>query len=148
MPWHTTKVNLKHCSKCFLTSLHLPLVMDSCMLHWDKCVIAKILLCIWLRNSSQCPVIQDWRISCQPSIILFTKAYWFLTAKGLQSQFYAASHLMLTEEQLMMSSDSRVTSLMPTVNNIVYQDVLVLNSWNFTQSNISTCFTPEHPASV
>jgi hypothetical protein len=37
-------------------------------------------------------------------------------------------HLMLTEEQLMMSIDSRVTSLMPTVNNIVNQEVLVLNS--------------------
>jgi hypothetical protein len=37
-------------------------------------------------------------------------------------------HLMLTEEQLMMLSDSRVTSLMSTVNNIVYQDVLDLNS--------------------
>jgi hypothetical protein len=37
-------------------------------------------------------------------------------------------HLMVTEEQLMMTSDSRVTSLMPTVNNIVHQDVLVLNS--------------------
>jgi hypothetical protein len=34
----------------------------------------------------------------------------------------------LTEEQLMMSSDSRVMGLMPTVNNIVYQDILVLNS--------------------
>jgi hypothetical protein len=37
-------------------------------------------------------------------------------------------HLMLTEEQRMMFSDSKVTSLMPSVDNIVYQDVLVLNS--------------------
>jgi hypothetical protein len=36
--------------------------------------------------------------------------------------------LYLTEEQLTMSSDLRLTDLMPTVNNIVYQDVLVLNS--------------------
>ncbi len=82
------KVNLKHCSKCFLTSLHLPLVMDSCTLHWAKCMIAKISLCIWLRNSSRCPVIQDWRISCQLSIILFTKTYWFLIAKGLLNCIY------------------------------------------------------------
>jgi ATP-dependent DNA helicase PIF1 len=34
----------------------------------------------------------------------------------------------LTEEQLTMSSDSRLTDFMPTINNIVYQDVLVLNS--------------------
>ncbi len=112
------------------------------MLQWAKCVIAKILLCIWLRNSSWCPVIQDWRISCQPSIILLTKMYKFLTAKGLLNliylyQFYAASASYV---QLMMSSYSRVTSLMPTVNNIVYQDILVLNSWNFTQSNLSNLF--------
>jgi hypothetical protein len=36
--------------------------------------------------------------------------------------------LYLTEEQLTMSSDSRLTDLMPTVNNNVYQDVLVINS--------------------
>jgi hypothetical protein len=36
--------------------------------------------------------------------------------------------MYLTEEQIMMSSDSRLADLMPTVNNIVYQDVLVLNS--------------------
>jgi ATP-dependent DNA helicase PIF1 len=36
--------------------------------------------------------------------------------------------MYLTEEQLTMSSDSRLTDFMPTVNNIVYQDVLVLNS--------------------
>ncbi len=47
---------------------------------------------------------------------------------------------MLTEEQPMMSSDSRITSLIPTVNHIVYQDVLVLNSWRFTQSNLSILF--------
>jgi hypothetical protein len=36
--------------------------------------------------------------------------------------------MYLTEEQLTMSSDSRLMDLMPTINNIVYQDVLVLNS--------------------
>ncbi len=36
--------------------------------------------------------------------------------------------MYLTEEQLTMSSDSRLTYLMPTVNNFVYQDVLILNS--------------------
>ncbi len=36
--------------------------------------------------------------------------------------------MYLTEEQLTMSSDSRLTNFMPTINNIVYQDVLVLNS--------------------
>ena len=36
--------------------------------------------------------------------------------------------MYLTEEQLTMSSDSRLTDFMPTINNIVYQDVLVLNS--------------------
>jgi hypothetical protein len=36
--------------------------------------------------------------------------------------------MYLNEEQLMMSSDSRVMDLTPTVNNIVYQDVLVHNS--------------------
>jgi hypothetical protein len=36
--------------------------------------------------------------------------------------------MYLTEEQLMMSSDSRLTDFMPTINNIVYQDVFVLNS--------------------
>jgi hypothetical protein len=36
--------------------------------------------------------------------------------------------MYFTEEQLTMSSDSRLTDFMPTVNNIVYQDVLVLNS--------------------
>jgi hypothetical protein len=34
--------------------------------------------------------------------------------------------MYLTEEQLMMSSDSRLTDFMQTVNNIVYQDVLAL----------------------
>ncbi len=34
----------------------------------------------------------------------------------------------LTEEQLTMSSDSILKDFMPTINNIVYQDVLVLNS--------------------
>jgi hypothetical protein len=36
--------------------------------------------------------------------------------------------MYLTEEQLMMSSDSRLMDLMPTVNNIFYQDVLVLTA--------------------
>ncbi len=36
--------------------------------------------------------------------------------------------MYLTEEQLTMSSDSRLMDLMPTVDNIVYQEVLVLNS--------------------
>ncbi len=36
--------------------------------------------------------------------------------------------MYLTEEQLTMFSDSRLTDLMPTVNNIVYQDILVFNS--------------------
>jgi hypothetical protein len=36
--------------------------------------------------------------------------------------------MYLTEEQLTMSSDSRLTDFMPIINNIVYQDVLVLNS--------------------
>jgi hypothetical protein len=35
--------------------------------------------------------------------------------------------IYLTEEQLTMSSESRLTDFMPTINNIVYQDVLVLN---------------------
>ncbi len=36
--------------------------------------------------------------------------------------------MYFTEEQLTMSSDSRLADFMPTVNNIVSQDVLVLNS--------------------
>ncbi len=36
--------------------------------------------------------------------------------------------IKLTDEQLMMSSDSILMDFMPTVNNIVYQDVLVLIS--------------------
>jgi hypothetical protein len=36
--------------------------------------------------------------------------------------------MYLTEEQLTMSSDSSLTDFLPTVYNIVYQDVLVLNS--------------------
>jgi ATP-dependent DNA helicase PIF1 len=36
--------------------------------------------------------------------------------------------MYLTEEQLTMSSDSRLTDFMPTVNNIVHQYILVLNS--------------------
>jgi hypothetical protein len=36
--------------------------------------------------------------------------------------------MYLTEEQLMMSSDSTLMDFTPTINNIVYQDVLVLNS--------------------
>ncbi len=34
----------------------------------------------------------------------------------------------LTEEELTMASDSRLTDVMPTINDIVHQDVLVLNS--------------------
>jgi len=37
------KVNLRHCQKCFLTLLHPPLVMGSCMLHCAEYVITKIL---------------------------------------------------------------------------------------------------------
>jgi hypothetical protein len=36
--------------------------------------------------------------------------------------------MYLTEDQLTRFSDSRPTDFMPTINNIVYQDVLVLNS--------------------
>jgi ATP-dependent DNA helicase PIF1 len=36
--------------------------------------------------------------------------------------------MYLTEEQLTMSSNSRLTDLMPAIINIVYQDALVLNS--------------------
>jgi hypothetical protein len=36
--------------------------------------------------------------------------------------------MYLTEEQLTMSSDSRLTDFMPTINNVVYQDILVLYS--------------------
>jgi ATP-dependent DNA helicase PIF1 len=36
--------------------------------------------------------------------------------------------MYLTEEQLTMSIDSRLMDFMPTINNIVYQAVLVLNS--------------------
>ncbi len=36
--------------------------------------------------------------------------------------------MYLTKEQLTMSSDSRLMDLMSTVNNVVYQDILVLNS--------------------
>ncbi len=36
--------------------------------------------------------------------------------------------MYLTEEQLTMSSDSRLMDFMPTINNIVCQDILVLNS--------------------
>ncbi len=40
--------------------------------------------------------------------------------------------MYLTEEQLMINH-SHPTGFMPTVNNIVYQDVLVHNSYRFTQ---------------
>jgi hypothetical protein len=36
--------------------------------------------------------------------------------------------MYLTEEQLTMSSDSRLMDFVPTINNVVYQEVLVLNS--------------------
>ncbi len=36
--------------------------------------------------------------------------------------------MYLTEEQLTMSGDSRLTNFMPTLNYIVYQGILVLNS--------------------
>jgi hypothetical protein len=46
------------------------------------------------------------------------------------SQVHDCKHIVtyLTEEQLTMSSDSRLTDFMPIINNIVNQDVLVLNS--------------------